>query len=129
MRPDQAFRRSVYLYVKRAFRFPFFEIFDAPDPAQSCSRRETTNVPPQALALLNNTFVHGQALIFAARLRRERPSGASAQIQFAWRLALGRVPVEAEEARAMAILARDPGTGLEQLCLGLFNLNEFLYID
>lgn len=81
VRPDQAARRSVY--VKRAFRFPFFEIFDAPDPAQSCSRRETTNVPPQALALLNNAFVNSQARIFAARLRRERPSDASAQIELA----------------------------------------------
>jgi hypothetical protein len=127
VRPAQAARRSVYLYVKRAFRFPLFEIFDAPDPAQSCPRREATNVPPQALALLNNAFVNDQARVFATRLRKESEAGA--QIERAWRMALGRAPTSEELAQATKIVMRDAKSGLENLCLTLFNLNEFLYID
>src|SRR5439155_17734201 len=50
--PADYTRRSVYLYVKRSFRLPMFETFDAPDASQSCARRESSNVAPQALALM-----------------------------------------------------------------------------
>jgi hypothetical protein len=126
VRAEQANRRSIYLYVKRAFRFPFFEIFDAPDPAQSCARRESTNVPPQALALLNNKLTSEQSRIFANRLRKERPGNLQDQIAHAWRLAVGRLPDSFEAERSAAIASRG---SLEDLCLAMFNLNEFLYVD
>jgi hypothetical protein len=113
-------RRSVYFYVKRSFRYPLFEIFDQPDTSVSCPRREATTVAPQALALLNNPFVHAQARLLAERVKGEAdPAGVM------WKQALGRAPSE-EERRKAEEFARGR---LEDLALALFNLNEFLYVD
>ena len=69
--PAEHNRRSVYLYVKRSFRLPMFETFDAPDAAASCARRESSTVAPQALALMNSEFMTdaGRAVRRAARKR------------------------------------------------------------
>jgi mono/diheme cytochrome c family protein len=122
-------RRSVYLYVKRGFRFPLFEIFDAPDNSFSCPRRDVTNVAPQALALLNNDFVHRQAEIFAARLRRECGDDAARWVETGWQLALGRTPTSEERAKALEVFAAPGDAALVKFCLLLYNLNEFVYVD
>ncbi len=119
-------RRSVYLYVKRSFRLPWLEMFDSPDAAQSCARREVSTVAPQALALLNGAVLQVQAERFAARLRIEVGENPEAWIVAGWRRALGREPSRAERERAREFLRDNP---LPRLCLLLFNLNEFLYVD
>lgn len=129
-----ATRRSVYVYVKRAFRFPFFELFDAPDTTVSCARRDVTNVPPQALALLNNQFILSQARAFAERLGRESGEDREKAIARGWWLALGRPPREEEQAKALQLLSRtttgEPGmSNLTKLALMLYNMNEFIYVD
>src|ERR1051325_11986257 len=50
-------RRSIYLFHKRVVQHPLMQAFDGPDAQASCGRRENTTVAPQALALLNDTFV------------------------------------------------------------------------
>ena len=50
--PTEHTRRSIYLQMKRSLALPMLQIFDAPDSATSCSRRETSTVAPQALALM-----------------------------------------------------------------------------
>ncbi len=127
--PTEWNRRSVYLYVKRGFRFPFFEIFDAPDNSFSCPRRDVTNVAPQALALLNNDFMYRQAEVFAARLKRECGGDAATRVETGWRLALGRTPSSEEKAKAMEMLADGSDAALARFCLLLYNLNEFVFVD
>jgi hypothetical protein len=122
-------RRSVYMYAKRTFRLPIMETFDAPDSSLSCSRRDVTNVAPQALALLNNEFVLARAREFASRLQKLGTS-ADAWVTNGWEIALGRSPTPAERAKALAMLdAPDQSRALTDLCLMLFNLNEFVYVD
>jgi hypothetical protein len=41
--PAEHDRRSVYLFVKRSFRLPMLDTFDAPDTATSCARRENSS--------------------------------------------------------------------------------------
>ena len=48
------------------------------------------------------------------------------RIELAWWLALGRPPTEKERDRAAKFLQDSP---LSELCRGLFNLNEFIYVD
>ena len=43
-------RRSVYLLVKRNFHLPLMEVFDSPDSAVSCPRRESSTHAPQTLS-------------------------------------------------------------------------------
>jgi hypothetical protein len=119
-------RRSVYLFVKRSFRLPMFQTFDAPDATLSCARRETSTVAPQALTLMNGAFFQQQAVALAERLRNDAGDDPEAQIERAWRLALNRAPDAEENRRALDFLLTEP---LERLCLLVLNLSETLYVD
>jgi hypothetical protein len=133
---SEARRRSIYLYNKRTFRMPMLEIFDSPDNSLSCARREATTVAPQALALLNNDFVWRQAQAFAARLWKEKGTAdIDSLIERAWRDAVGREPSAADLEDSRRLLNRLEADSvqapreLSRLCMTLFNLNEFLYVD
>ncbi len=54
---DGAGRRSIYLAVYRNFLNPFFATFDTPSPFGPQGRRSTSNVPAQALTLMNDPLV------------------------------------------------------------------------
>jgi hypothetical protein len=127
--PAEPLRRSVYLFSKRTFRMPFLETFDMPDNSLSCARREATTVAPQALALLNNKYILGQARVFAERLKHDFGNEPKAWIDHAWEIALGRRPAEEEERKALEMFRNSSPEELSRFCLMVFNLNEFLYVD
>ena len=149
--PAEHSRRGIYILSRRNFVFPMFEKFDTPDPAVSCPERSVTTVAPQSLWLLNNDAVFRQALAFAGRLVREGGSEPSRWVDRAWRTALGRPPTDGETRGALETLAsaggekweelpegtppelktieRSQAQGLTELCLAVFNLNEFLFVD
>ena len=124
--PADFTRRSVYLYVKRSFRLPMFETFDAPDASASCARRESSTVAPQALALMNSEFMTEQADRFAAKLKAEYGEAPEILVDAGWRTAFGRAPSPEEKSKAMAFLGK---SSLARLCLLWFNMSEFLYVD
>src|SRR5207244_397239 len=124
--PADYTRRSVYLYVKRSFQLPMFETFDAPDASISCARRESSTVPPQALALMNSEFMTAQAGQFAAKLKSKYGESQEALVDRGWRAAFGRPPSREEKDKALAFLAKST---LPRLCLLWFNMSEFLYVD
>ena len=51
-------RRSLYLEVRRNFLNPMLTAFDMPTPFSSMGRRNISNVPAQALTMLNDPLVH-----------------------------------------------------------------------
>jgi mono/diheme cytochrome c family protein len=119
--PAEYDRRSIYLFVKRAFRLPMLDTFDAPDSAESCPRREASTVAPQALALMNSEWMYQQAVRFAGRLANSKDT-----VGDAWQFALGRAPEAEERAKAQQYVARN---SLERLCLLIFNMSEFVYVN
>jgi hypothetical protein len=123
--PSEHVRRSVYLQMKRSLTVPMLQIFDAPDTATSCPRRETSTVAPQALALMNSDFSTAQAAEFADRVRQTATDDVSS-VETAWQFAFGRSPTDAERSTALDYLGRN---SLERLCLLIFNMNEFVYGD
>jgi hypothetical protein len=132
--PEEANRRAIYLLVKRSFRFPMLSAFDLPDNISSCGRRDITTIPNQALTLLNNGTMRQHAAQFAERLVRETHGQVAAIPARAWLLAYGRTISREEEAQATSFLrdrsAADRGNlpaALSELCLALFNTNEFIY--
>jgi hypothetical protein len=140
--PDEQRRRSVYLFCKRSLILPLMTTFDFCDTTQPCGQRDVTTVAPQALALLNNEFIHEQSAAMADRVARTAGADRRRQIARAWGTAFGRLPVLAETEAALTHLerqarhfARWPGDGdpqrmaLTSLCHVLLNANEFLYVD
>ncbi len=128
--PAESNRRAIYLLVKRSFRFPMLSAFDLPDNITSCGRRDITTIPNQALTLLNNRTMREQASAFATRLLRETKDTLDAVPARAWLHAYAR-PISADElASTRAFLrarAADPQSAVTDLCLALFNTNEFIY--
>jgi hypothetical protein len=132
---DQA-RRSVYIHVKRSLLLPMLSNFDFPEPDGSCEARFMTTQPGQALGLLNGDFANEQAAAFAERLRREHPDDRDGQLQRGLQLTFSRPPREPELARGKEFMDQlkqkhgmDDAQSLTYLCLLLYNLNEFMYVD
>ena len=118
-------RRSVYRFIVRSQPQPFLAVLDCADPSMSvASRNETVNAL-QALAMRNNRLTVAMAKHFAARVAKEATT-PPAQIDLAFRLALGRPP-SSNEAEAMSDYVREHG--LTNLCRLIFNLNEFNFVD
>ena len=125
--PDgpEVWRRSVYVYRRRSLGFPFFDTFDLPDQNQTAASRNVSTVATQALTLMNNEFVLGQAALFADRLERAAPGDLDRQIDLAYRIALTRLPTADEAELAKALVADQSLVDLTNVML---NLNEFLYL-
>jgi hypothetical protein len=127
-------RRSLYLLVRRTFVYPLFAAFDSPQVMTSCPQRTRTVVPTQALTLLNSPMVREQSAAFAQRLLKECGDRPEAFVARAWQLAFGR-PATQSETEALRFLHErsDARAGrqpvLAELCLALFNANEFISID
>ena len=118
-------RRSVYRFIVRSQPQPFLTVLDCADPSMSVANRNETVNALQALAMRNNRLTVAMAKHFAARVAKEA-SAPPAQIDLAFRLALGRPP-STSEAEAMSGYVREHG--LTNLCRLIFNLNEFNFID
>jgi hypothetical protein len=136
--PDGNGRRSLYLNVRRNFLNPMFLAFDQPVPFSTMGRRNVSNVPAQALALMNDPLVLSQATFWAIRLnddQRGRP--VDERLTSLYQTAFGRPPTDAERAQGRAFLAEqskayghpDDVRAWADLCHVLINVKEFIYIN
>ena len=64
-------RRSLYVQVRRNFLTPLFLAFDYPPPISTIGRRGVSTVPSQALMMMNNEFIAGEARAWARRMVAE----------------------------------------------------------
>ena len=119
-----AWRRGVYVYRRRSLPYPMFDTFDHPDMNVVAGARHVSTVPTQALTLLNNPFVLAQAGRLAERVARETRD-AEAQIDLAYRIALGRPPARAEIGIALDLIRKQSLAAFTHV---LLNLDEFLYM-
>ena len=128
--PEEQNRRSVYLVVKRALKIPLLESLDFANSASPSGTRPVTTTAPQALMLLNDSFVHAQAAALADRVVREAGDQQDAQITRAFQLVLQRAPTESERRTVGSLLANQPPhDGLNSFCRGLLNVNEMIYVE
>jgi len=100
---DGAGRRSIYLGVRRNFLSSMMLAFDLPVPATTVGRRNVSNVPAQALILLNDPFVDEQAIGWARRaLAVDLPPAE--RIGRLYEATLGRPPEKSELDAALEFL-------------------------
>lgn len=118
-------RRSIYRFLVRSKSQPFLAALDCADASLRVDRRNESLTPQQALALWNDRLAVAMAKHFAMRLEREEPE-AGHRIARAFRLALGRLPTEAENT---ALQKHATDHGLASACRVIFNLNEFVFVD
>lgn len=119
-------RRTIYRFIARSQPQPFLGALDCADASMRVDKRNETVTPLQALALLNNPFMVEMSERFAERLAATHPDNTEQQIEAAFRIALGRTPVEVERQKLAAYAEEH---GLANACRLVFNLNEFVYVD
>jgi hypothetical protein len=100
------YRRSLYVYRKRTVPPPALATFDAPSREVCQVKRQRTDTPLQALALLNDVTYVEAARKLAERMIAEGGPTPAERLTFAFRCALARHPSPAE----LRVLAR----GLER---------------
>ncbi|MFM9148150.1 MAG: DUF1553 domain-containing protein, partial [Verrucomicrobiota bacterium] len=88
-------RRGLYVWWQRTFLHPSMLAFDAPSREESCTERTRSNIPQQALVLLNDPTYVEAARAFGAGASAQ-PGDDDARLRWAWRRALQRDP-DAEE--------------------------------
>jgi hypothetical protein len=126
---EEASRRSVYVFAKRAIPLPELAVLDNPDSSCSCAKRAVSTTAVQSLLMMNGRFINEQTVHLASRLRELE--GEEVQIEAAFDLILCRPPSTREMEQAKEFLGKaareqkiDP---LASLALVLFNTNEFSY--
>lgn len=119
---DQS-RRSIYIDMRRNRLPPFLRTFDLPLFTEPTGIRQTSNVPAQSLALMNDPFTHGKAGRWASRLKG-LPDDE--KIQAMHLAAFSRPATEAEIAWAKE--AHEALGNWKDVCHLIFNRKEFIYV-
>ncbi|MDB4680221.1 DUF1553 domain-containing protein, partial [Planctomycetaceae bacterium] len=138
---DGGGRRSIYINVRRNFLTPLFLAFDFPTPFTTMGRRSVSNVPAQALTLMNNEFVIQQAKHWSDNVLKttsnEAEQSTVKRINTLYETALSRLPTEQEIQIAQEFIAaqsKEYGAddnhpnAWSDLCHVMFNLKEFYYV-
>jgi hypothetical protein len=128
-------RRSIYLAVRRNFLNPMFTAFDYPTPFTTIGRRTVSNVPAQALVMLNNPFVIQQAELWAKKTLASSRT-AEERVAAMYEAAFGRTPAKEELVAALGFVAEqskeygkpDHPKAWVDLAHALFNAKEFLFV-
>jgi hypothetical protein len=114
--------RSVYLPQMRSVMPEFLQTFDAAEPSFVTGDRSETNVPSQALFLLNNDWVISQSDVMAKDLLGLQMTDDS-RITSVFQRTLGRRPTSSERSAVRAFF-KDFGVMLED---GIALNEEALY--
>jgi hypothetical protein len=122
-------RRSVYTPAFRNKRLELFEVFDFGDINASIGQRNVSTVAPQALYLLNHSFVVEQSRAAAERTLASTDDD-DARITGAFRRTLGRAPTAAELEKCRSFLGANASLeAWAQLHQTLFATLDFRYLD
>ncbi len=134
-------RRSIYIAVRRNFLSPFMLTFDTPTPFSSMGRRNVSNVPAQALILLNDPLVVELSRKWADRAVQKVPQtgteGVTLRIAWMYLGGFGRQPTDNEcqiatdflesQASQRGVTTEDPELWADFAHV-LVNTKEFIFL-
>ncbi|MEK9773412.1 MAG: PSD1 and planctomycete cytochrome C domain-containing protein, partial [Opitutae bacterium] len=89
--PSERNRRTLYAYRVRGQPDPYLELFNQPNPNDSCEERVSEAVSPQAFTLMNSELMNDRAIALALRIEKEFED-IRMQVKRAVQLVFGRVP-------------------------------------
>jgi hypothetical protein len=129
-------RRSIYLAVRRNFLNPMFTAFDYPTPFTTIGRRTVSNVPAQALVMLNNPFVLQQTELWAKKTLAGSRTGEE-RVSAMYEAAFGRAATKEELVAVLGFVAEqskeygmpDHPKAWAELAHVLFNAKEFIFVE
>jgi hypothetical protein len=104
---ESQYRRGLYTWWQRSFLHPSLLAFDAPSREECAAERNRSNIPQQALVLLNDPTYVEAARAFATRVLSECGGDANQRIVWAWQAALQRNPTDDEIATARDLLRQN----------------------
>ncbi len=129
----ERYKRGMYVFLQRTVPYPGLITFDAPEANVACTRRERSNTPLQALALLNDpVFVEAAGALAGKLLQDAGTAAPEARVAWLYRLCLGR-DADPDETRLLLRLvsvARNDGMGelavWTAVARTVLNLDEFV---
>ena len=109
---EDRYRRGLYTYYWRLTPHPMLQTFDAPDAITSCTRRQSSNTPLQALTLLNDPMFTEAANAIAREIVSSRLENDDQRVNRMFQLCLTRLPDAHERKLLNQVLnrARSPLT-------------------
>jgi len=134
---DSNGRRSIYIETRRNFLSPMMLAFDTPIPFNAIGLRSVSNVPAQALILMNDPLVIQQSEKFAKRIV-EQQNGIEQRIEGAYLIAFARKPDEDEMEKSIAFIKNhanrlkldvDSQKVWADFCHVVFNVKEFIWLN
>ncbi len=148
---ENDFRRSIYVEAKRTKPVTVLDTFDSPVMVPHCEVRNETTVAPQALLMMNDTFVLENAKRLAEKLEKEHPKKSEEQVKEAWEILYNLVPSGADLEQCETFLIAQTASlttrfktlpvkkdepkpdpereAMASLCQILYSSNRFLYIE
>jgi hypothetical protein len=97
-------RRGLYTWWQRSFPHPSLVAFDAPSREECVAERTRSNIPQQALILLNDPSYLEAAGALARRILGEAQGDDAARLAWAWRQTVARTPESGEIATLLKLL-------------------------
>ncbi|WP_166824395.1 DUF1549 domain-containing protein [Thalassoroseus pseudoceratinae] len=108
-------RRAVYWPVLRNSIPEMMQVFDGANPSLVTGRRNSSGVAPQALYLMNNSWVIGRCEAAAKSLLADHKLSDQERVQRLFEVALGRLPSSEELALSLSFLKSDSDDDADRL--------------
>jgi hypothetical protein len=122
---DKVYRRGMYTHWQRSFPHPAMLAFDAPSREECTCERPRSNIPQQALVLLNDPEFVEAARVFAQHTIQKGGTGDDTRIAWAFERATSRPPRPEEQQVLLRVLnkhrtdyANQPGQAKQLLTVG-----------
>ena len=103
-RGEDQWRRGLYTWWQRSYVHPSLLAFDAPTREECAADRTRSNIPQQALVLLNDLTYFEAARALGLRLLSAEAADDNARLAWGWREVTGRTPQPDEIATLRRLL-------------------------
>ena len=122
-------RRSIYLSVRRNFLSSMMLAFDMPIPFNTMGRRSNSNVPAQALTMLNDPLITQQSERWVQRVTKDTSLNTDQRITRLFLELYARPPFPDELKAAKEFLSENPeAASWSAFGHALVNVKEFIFL-